>query len=144
MADVKKVIKDLQGNFDGSNENQMKGVQLLKGLATSDEDVANKFMNKLDKATTQISKEVLGKEESVKIITIEEEIAIVQEDGTKVILEAGDKIELLKEASTITLDPNMALLMAQALTEFKKTGLFKRNWTEEEWDFVYERIINML
>ena len=39
MADVKQVIKDLQGNFSGSNADQMKAVQLLKGLATSDEPI---------------------------------------------------------------------------------------------------------
>lgn len=63
MADISKIIKDLQGNFSGSNEDQMKGVQLLKGLATSDEPLSNEFMKKLDTATTQISKEVLKKEE---------------------------------------------------------------------------------
>jgi hypothetical protein len=61
-VDIKKIIKDLQGNFSGSNENQMKGIQLLKGLSTSDEDIANEFMNKLDKATSKISKEVLKEE----------------------------------------------------------------------------------
>ena len=60
MADVKQIIKDLQGNFSGSNDEQMKAVQLLKGLATSDEDISNEFMKKLDQATTKISKEVLG------------------------------------------------------------------------------------
>lgn len=53
-----KVIKDLAGNFDGSNEEQMKGVQLLKGLATSDDPRANEYMKKLNKATTEISKEM--------------------------------------------------------------------------------------
>jgi len=61
-ADIKKIIKDLAGDFSGSNESQMKGVQLLKGLATSDDELANKFMKKLDKATTDISKE-LSKED---------------------------------------------------------------------------------
>jgi len=37
----------------------MKGVQLLKGLALSNEDLANEFMKKLDTATTEISKELL-------------------------------------------------------------------------------------
>lgn len=65
MADTKKIIKDLGKDFGGSNEDQMAGVQLLKGLATSDDDLANKFMKKLDKATSEISKE-LASDESVE------------------------------------------------------------------------------
>lgn len=57
-VNVKKVIKDLGGDFGGSNESQMRGVQLLKGLATSDDPLANKFMKMLDAATTKISKEL--------------------------------------------------------------------------------------
>lgn len=56
---VKQIIKDLGGSFSKDNESQMKGVQLLKGLALSDEDLANEFMKKLDTATTEISKELL-------------------------------------------------------------------------------------
>ena len=56
--DINKVIKDLGGNFAGSNEDQMKAVQLLKGLALSDDPKANEFMEKLDVATSQISKEM--------------------------------------------------------------------------------------
>jgi hypothetical protein len=67
-VDVKKVIKDLQGNFSGSNEDQMKSVQLLKGVATSNEPISNEFMKKVDTAITKISKEVLGekKEENIE------------------------------------------------------------------------------
>jgi hypothetical protein len=57
-VDVSKIIKDLGGDFGGDNESQMGGVQLLKGLATSDDPKSNEFMKKLDKATTQISKEM--------------------------------------------------------------------------------------
>jgi hypothetical protein len=59
-VDVSKVIKDMAGNFASDNEAQMKGVQLLKGLATSDDPKSNEFMKKLDKATTAISKEMSG------------------------------------------------------------------------------------
>jgi len=58
-VNVEELIKELQGNFAGSNEDQMKSVQILKGLATSDDAKANEFMKALDKATTDISKEVL-------------------------------------------------------------------------------------
>lgn len=58
-VDIKKIIKDMQGDFGSSNEKQMAGLQLMKGIATSDEDIANEFMDKVDKAITKISKEVL-------------------------------------------------------------------------------------
>jgi len=63
-VDIKKVIKDLQGNFGSDNEAQMKGIQLLKGLATSDDPLSNKFMKALNTETTRISKEILGGGES--------------------------------------------------------------------------------
>ena len=59
-VDIKKIIKDLQGNFGEDNKSQMAGVQMLKGLATSDDPLSNKFMKALDSATSKISKEVLG------------------------------------------------------------------------------------
>lgn len=59
--DVKKIIQDLmKTDFKGSNEEQMKGLQLLKGLATNDSKEANEFMAKLSDAYTKIGKEVLG------------------------------------------------------------------------------------
>lgn len=58
MADISKIIGDLKSNFGGSNDEQMKAVQLLKGLATSDDPKANKFMKALDKATTKIAGEM--------------------------------------------------------------------------------------
>lgn len=52
-VDVPKIVKDLiDTSFGGSNEDQMKAVQLLKGLATSDDPVSNKFMKALDKFTS--------------------------------------------------------------------------------------------
>lgn len=83
-ADVKKLIKDLGNSFDGSNESQMKGVQLLKGLATSDDPLANEFMKKLDKATTDISKSMTKnesteqKEEKIK----EQRYAVYSKGGS--------------------------------------------------------------
>lgn len=73
MADVNKIIKDLAGDFSGSNEEQMKGIQLLKGLATSDDPKANRFMKAVDKATTKISREMgeIKKEESVQETFVE-------------------------------------------------------------------------
>lgn len=52
-VDVMEIIKELiETSFGGSNEDQMKAVQLLKGLATSDDPMSNKFMKALDKFTS--------------------------------------------------------------------------------------------
>lgn len=66
---VEKMIKDLSKDFGGSNKDQMAGVQLLKGLAVSDDPMANKFMKALDKATTEISRKLLdgNKTEETKL-----------------------------------------------------------------------------
>lgn len=54
-SDVSGVVKELiDTSFGGSNDSQMKAVQLLKGLATSDDPKANKFMQALDKATSDM------------------------------------------------------------------------------------------
>lgn len=55
-VDVSKVINDLiSTSFGGSNEEQLKAVQLLKGLATSDDPKSNKFMKALDKFTSDLN-----------------------------------------------------------------------------------------
>lgn len=52
---VDKVIKDLADTDWGEdNEAQMKAVQLLKGLAISDDPKSNSFMKKLSAAATKI------------------------------------------------------------------------------------------
>lgn len=52
-VNIDGVIKSLiDTSFGGSNEEQLKAVQLLKGLATSDDPKANAFMQKLDKFTS--------------------------------------------------------------------------------------------
>jgi len=92
-ADIKKIIKDLASAYGDSNESQGKMIQLLRGLAFSDDDLANKFMVELDKATTEISNKLI-KDESI----------IVKEDfripGTDIILEAGDTIKIINEDAT--------------------------------------------
>lgn len=56
-VDVKSVIDQvIDTNWSGSNEEQMKAVQLLKGLAVSDDPMSNKFMKALDKATSDLDK----------------------------------------------------------------------------------------
>jgi hypothetical protein len=58
---AEQVIKSLADTDWGvDNEAQMKAVQLLKGLALSDEEVSNKFMKALSDASTSIAKKVLN------------------------------------------------------------------------------------
>ena len=55
-VDIKAIIKELiDTSWSGSNESQMKAVQLLKGIALSDEPEANTFMKALDKFTSGMS-----------------------------------------------------------------------------------------
>ena len=57
-VDASQIIKALiDTSFGGSNEEQMKAVQLLKGLALSDDPASNKFMAALDKATSAMKPE---------------------------------------------------------------------------------------
>lgn len=54
-VDVSKLIKDLiNTEFSGSNEEQMKAVQLLKGIALSDDPISNKFMKEIDVFTSNL------------------------------------------------------------------------------------------
>lgn len=55
-ANVSKIIKDLiNTDWSGSVEEKMKAVSLLKGLATSEDKMAVKFMKDLDAATTKMN-----------------------------------------------------------------------------------------
>lgn len=57
-TNVSKIISDvIDTDWSGSNEEQMKAVNLLKGLATSDDEKANKFMKDLDSLTSKMNKE---------------------------------------------------------------------------------------
>lgn len=54
------VIKDLiDTDWSKDNDSQMKAVQLLKGISLSDEDIANKFMKKIDDFTSDMKVEDL-------------------------------------------------------------------------------------
>ncbi len=44
-------------DWGGSNDEQMKAVQMLKFLATDDDPLSNKFMGALNKATSDMSKD---------------------------------------------------------------------------------------
>lgn len=66
-ADAGKIIDELiSTSFGGDNESQMKAVQLLKGLATSDDPASNAFMKKLDNFTSGMKKSESFLSESIK------------------------------------------------------------------------------
>lgn len=55
-VDIQAIIKELiETSWGGSNESQAKAVQLLKGIAFSDEAASNKFMAALDKFTSGLN-----------------------------------------------------------------------------------------
>ena len=132
--DVSKIIKDLGGDFSGSNEDQMRGVQLIKGLALSDDPKANEFMEKLDAATSQISQEMseslhaYHKKKKVK----KEEVETVEESKTLIDLlnsiKSGGKIEdidLTEEEITGILNFYENTLDSTGQNEFNKMSITK-------------------
>lgn len=57
-VDVGNIIKELiSTSWGGSNEEQMKATQLLKGIALSEDPRSNKFMQALDKLTSGMNPE---------------------------------------------------------------------------------------
>ena len=133
--DINQVIKDLGGNFAGSNEDQMKAVQLLKGLALSDDPKANEFMEKLDAATTQISNDLsegdYGKKKKVKeeVETVEEAKSLIDILNN---IKSGGKIEdidLTEEEINGILDFYENTLDSTGQNEFNKMAITKNQST---------------
>jgi len=137
MADIKKIISDLKQSFGGSNEDQMKAVELLKGLALSDDPKANEFMKALDKATTDIASE---KKEHFHIIEITEDIHLPR---TNIILEKGDRIQVLKEEFIELMFDSRRTSVVELFNRIKaafQTWIkdTRRNYTDEdaeEWGY---------
>jgi hypothetical protein len=108
-TDAKAVIKSLvDTSFGGDNESQMKAVQLLKGLATSDDPAANAFMKKLDAFTSKMSAgDSAGEkvEESVKSIIGEVDNAMDDDFKSDSLKRKGKLITITwKKISGITPD----------------------------------------
>jgi predicted lactoylglutathione lyase len=57
-AKTKEVIISLADNDFETLEDQMKGVELLKGIAAADNPTANEFMKRLSGAYTEIAKDI--------------------------------------------------------------------------------------
>jgi len=108
-VDIKKIIKDLIDNeWTKNDEDALKNVQLLKGLATSDSKAAKKFIKAISDFTSKLDpEEFKEKKESVKIegkyrlnIIFDGSIWTI-EDLTGRIIDTGDKsyvIEILRQA----------------------------------------------
>lgn len=67
MADIKAIIKDIEGGFGTSDDDRGKILSLFKGLIFSDDPLAKEFMKKLDTATTSIAKGLGKKDESIEV-----------------------------------------------------------------------------
>ena len=135
-VDVSKIIKDLGDDLAGSNEDQMRGVQLIKGLALSDDPKANEFMQILDKATSQISKEMSEGygygDNPKKKKKVKEEIETVEESKSLIDLlnniKNGGKIEdtdLTEEDVNGILDFYENTLDSTGQKEFNKMSITK-------------------
>ena len=104
MADVKKIIKDLGAGFGDTDESKNKVLQLFKGLMYSDDKQAQAYFKQLDKATTQISKEILNGETDKKKENTDLANKLILSEGTIITIdnkdyqiEVGDEIICEKE-----------------------------------------------
>ena len=67
-VEAKDIVKALgETDWGEDNEAQMKAVQLLKGLALSEEAISNEFMKKLSDASTVIAQNLLKENETQNI-----------------------------------------------------------------------------
>jgi len=89
---VDDTIKELMDTkWSGSNEEQGKAIQLLRGLAFSDSPKANKFMKELDDATSSMKVDDLAEESDDS-----EEFEVVKENN-----ETDKKLKLIKKIEGI-------------------------------------------
>ena len=57
-VNIKELIQEvISTNWSKDNASQMKVLQILKGIATSDDPLSNKFMKKIDKFTNSLKDE---------------------------------------------------------------------------------------
>lgn len=156
-VDVKEIIKAMQGDFGGDNASQMKGLQLLKGLATSDDPKANEFMKKLNTATTSISKEVLKESKKKQSIIIdgkgqkfffnEEKDLILEEGKAYILFEKGlitkngwyydPSDQAMSWVQTISKDYQDLVRGDIMLYVSYDKGVYQSGYETEEGDFEY-------
>ena len=111
----------------------------------------NRFLKSMDRYSMEIE-EILNttqgkdfdyfKMEVERMFRLNEKIIEIQKDVKigEIILEKGDKIEILKESMQIGISGNMALLILNAIGMYRKSSTGRDNFSDAEFDFVYERI----
>jgi hypothetical protein len=83
-VDSQGVIKELiDTGWSKDNKSQMKAIQLLKGLALSDEPEANAFMKKLDSFTSGMKSKNEAKGKDVKVKVSDETMDLINKDKKK-------------------------------------------------------------
>jgi hypothetical protein len=83
-VDSQDVIKELiDTGWSKDNKSQMKAIQLLKGLALSDEPEANAFMKKLDSFTSGMKSKNEAKGKDVKVKVSDETMDLINKDKKK-------------------------------------------------------------
>lgn len=85
---IDDIIKSLEKGFGDSDADQAKTLQLFKGIVFSKDPKAKEYLSKLDKATTQISKE-MSESFSFEKIEVPKSFRI---PGTDIVVEEGQSI----------------------------------------------------
>lgn len=120
-VDAKTIIKELiDTSFGGDNKSQMKAVQLLKGLATSDDPASNAFMKKLDKWTSGLGGKMNEKMDVIGMaLDIVNDIADNLEDSA----EEEEDDDLAKDAKTLQKAGKSEKAFRAAIKNKKTKGL---------------------
>lgn len=122
---AKDIIKELiDTDWSKDNESQMKAVQLLKGIALSDEKEANAFMKKIDKFTSGMKvdedvNEGLSGDEIIKIMRkahvaeILDMMAAEIQDGEEDYLNLDDEKKIKKVSDFLSAASSKVAKMAK-------------------------------
>ena len=95
-ADVGKLITDfIDINWSKDDKSAGKAAQILKGLAFSDDPKAKKFIKDLDTLSNSM-KASTYKESTIETIEVMEDVKL---PGTHIVLEKGDKIQIIDKDS---------------------------------------------
>ena len=97
-------------SWSGSNEEQMKAVQLLKGIALSDSPEANAFMKKLDTFTSGITNKDIKNEDYTEYLSLKGEL-----ETRKIISVLRDMIGATDHAESKDLDRALSKALSIAI-----------------------------
>jgi predicted ATP-dependent serine protease len=98
-----------------------------------------------DPGETKKKKETILKDETLEILEIKEDVKI-QQNESSIILEKGDRIEVLKEANMnnstmINLSYTKIGIVLQALESFKTTSYAMKNYSVREIDSIIDKFM---